>query len=179
MCESSLGTVVCGSDQRLKLGFRTAFSWIEQYQNQVTRKQPTVARCRPRQHGRLLELWQGLVPPVPAIGVLHRQEMPNVSNAKQKHFGRGPLIQPTTVKHLYNDIRWWQPVVKNHRRAGTGAKNKQRVPRQHALALIFWAPSCGGGGGGCQMKINQNTRQSTNSDMTFSRFVIFIASRFA
>lgn len=139
-----LAQVVCGSDQRLKLGFRTLFSWIEQYQNQVTRKQPTVARCRPRQHGRLLELLFSR-PLVPAIGVLHRQEMPNVSNAKQKHFGRGPLMQPTTVKHLYNNIRWWQPVVRNHHRAGTAAKNKYRVPSQYALVprRVFSSPSRG------------------------------------
>lgn len=125
-----LAAAVCGSDQRLKLGFRTLFSCIEQYQNQVTRKQPTVARCRPRQHGRLLELLfcDSLVP---AIGVLHRQDMPNVSNAEQKHFGRGPLIQPTRVKHLYNGIRWWQPIEANHRRAGTRLKNKCRVTIGH------------------------------------------------
>lgn len=159
-----LAEVVCGSDQRLKLGFRTLFSWIEQYQNQVTRKQPTVARCRPRQHGRLLELLFSEIL-VPAIGVLHRQEMPNVSNAKQKHSGRGPLMQPTTVKHLYNDIRWWQPVAGNHRRAGSGAKNKRRVTSTCALILgsLFLALlSREWGDGPGRLKIEQNTPADGN-----------------
>lgn len=99
MCERSLGRGGMWKRSSSKIRFQGTFSWIEAVSEPG--KEETTECCKT--HTTPARTASGTIfsdPPVLVIAVLRRQEMPNVSNAKQKHSGQGPLMQPTSVKHL-------------------------------------------------------------------------------